>query len=79
MGRSLLPFEVLEIVERELKSKRFTVECSPVYLALIRDFIMDRVAQKQAQVRSDRGMFDALERHEDWDSDTDLSLGASGR
>lgn len=38
---------------------------------------MDNIAYRLARIRQARGMFDALEREEEWDEDTDLSLGAS--
>ena len=77
-GRGLVPFEITEIVNQQLSSKRFRSECTPAYLASIRDFIQTRVVRWQAEIRSSRGMFDALERDEEWDEYTDLSMGASG-
>lgn len=53
-------------------------ECTLSYVATIREFIIDHVAGKLAQLRKGRGMYDALEREEEWDEETDLSLGASG-
>jgi DNA-directed RNA polymerase III subunit RPC1 len=73
-----LPFEVLEIVDHELATKRFTSECTPAYLATIRSFIADHIVHKLAEARKSRGMFDALERAEEWDADTDLCMGADG-
>ncbi|KAJ6583193.1 hypothetical protein B0H10DRAFT_2097845 [Mycena sp. CBHHK59/15] len=77
LWRSLLPYEVLEIVDRELGTKKFTSECTAAYLATIRGFTTDRIAHRQAQVRSAWHMYEALERQDDWDEYTDLSLGAS--
>jgi DNA-directed RNA polymerase III subunit RPC1 len=76
--RSLLPFEILEIVEHELTTKRFTCECDAAYLMAIRSFITGHVVHRLAAMRRSRGMFDALERQAEWDADTDLSLSASG-
>ncbi|KII96076.1 hypothetical protein PLICRDRAFT_130272 [Plicaturopsis crispa FD-325 SS-3] len=76
-GRSLLPFEILEIVDSELATKKFLAECTAAYLATIRGFVTDRVAHRLGEVRKSRGMFDAIEREEEWDADTDLSMGAS--
>ncbi|PPQ79563.1 hypothetical protein CVT25_003445 [Psilocybe cyanescens] len=76
-GRGLLPFEVMEYVDRELATPRFVVETSPTYLGIVRKFIFDNVANKMAEIRRGRGMFDALEREDEWDEDTDLSMGAS--
>ena len=77
-ARGLLPYEVLEIVDRELSLPRFDTECTPAYISTIRSFLVDHVAHRLATVRKSRGMFDALERSDDWDEDTDLSMGATG-
>ncbi|OBZ66630.1 DNA-directed RNA polymerase III subunit rpc1 [Grifola frondosa] len=61
-SRGLLPFEILELVDRELSTRKFTSECTAAYLATIRGFPWH---------------FDALERDDEWDADTDLSMGAS--
>lgn len=68
----------MEYVDRELATPRFVVETSPTYLGIVRKFIFDNVANKMAEIRRGRGMFDALEREDEWDEDTDLSMGASG-
>lgn len=77
-GRSLLPFEVLEIVDRELATKKFTSECTAAYLATIRGFVTDNIAHAMADVRKSHGMFEAMEREDEWDAETDLTMGASG-
>ena len=77
-SRGLLPFEILEFVDRELSQRRFTSECTAAYLATIRGFVSEHIAQRLAQIRKSRGMFDALEREDEWDENTDLSMGASG-
>ena len=76
--RSLLPFEVMEVLNRELSSQKFMNECTPSYIDTIREFVTENVAGRMANMRQMRGMFDALEREEEWDAETDLSLGASG-
>ncbi|KAF9485367.1 beta and beta-prime subunits of DNA dependent RNA-polymerase [Pholiota conissans] len=76
-GRGLLPFEILEIVNHELATSRFKSECNPVYIDVIRKFLADKLATRMAEARKKQGMFDALERENEWDEDTDLSLGAS--
>lgn len=78
-SRGLLPFEILEVVDRELSRRKFTSECTGSYMATIRGFISEYVAHKLAHVRKAHGMFDALERDDEWDADTDLSMGASGK
>ncbi|KAJ6543970.1 hypothetical protein B0H19DRAFT_1169181 [Mycena capillaripes] len=76
-GRGLLPYEVVEIVDRELATQKFTSECTAAYLATIRGYTTERIAYRQAEVRSSWGMYEALEREDSWDEHTDLSLGAS--
>jgi DNA-directed RNA polymerase III subunit RPC1 len=77
-GRGLLPFEIVELVDRELQNPKFTSECTPAYLTTVREFVVLHVANHLASMRKSRGMFEALERSNEWDSDTDLSMGASG-
>ncbi|KAH9999782.1 beta and beta-prime subunits of DNA dependent RNA-polymerase [Russula vinacea] len=76
-ARGLLPYEVLEIVDRELSLPRFVTEFTPAYISTIRTFLHDHVAHRLAINRKSRGMFEALERSEEWDEDTDLSMGAT--
>jgi DNA-directed RNA polymerase III subunit RPC1 len=76
--RGLLPFEVLELVNREFESARFQNECTPAYLDTVRTFISKNIVHKMARERVCRGMFDALERGDEWDEDMDFSMGASG-
>ncbi|KAI1788935.1 beta and beta-prime subunits of DNA dependent RNA-polymerase [Ganoderma leucocontextum] len=75
--RGLLPFEVMEYVDRALATRKFTSECTAAYIATIRKFISENIAQKLGEVRKQHGMFEALEREDEWDADTDLSMGAS--
>ncbi|KAF8164924.1 hypothetical protein B0H34DRAFT_786681 [Crassisporium funariophilum] len=76
-GRGLLPFEVMELVDREFASHKFTSECPQDYLNSVREYVRENVANKMAEVRTHRGMFDALEREDEWDENVDLSMGAS--
>ncbi|KAF8075932.1 hypothetical protein FPV67DRAFT_389261 [Lyophyllum atratum] len=76
-GRGLLPFEVLEIADRQMSATKFVTECPAAYMATIRGFIMDRVVLRMVSARKNQGMFEALEREDEWDEDTDLSMGAS--
>ncbi|KAI0056684.1 beta and beta-prime subunits of DNA dependent RNA-polymerase [Artomyces pyxidatus] len=76
-ARSLLPYEILEIVDRELSLPKFTVECTAAYISTIRGFIREHVADRLGDARKSRGMFEALERDAEWDAETDLSMGAS--
>jgi len=78
-GRGLYPFEITEIVERELATPKFRNECMPQYIASVKDYIIKVLVEKIAATREEHGMFDATVRDSEWDEDTDLSLGASGR
>jgi DNA-directed RNA polymerase III subunit RPC1 len=68
----------MELVNREFGSARFQNECTPAYLDTIRTFISKNIVYKMAEERTRRGMFDALERGDEWDDNMDLSMGASG-
>ena len=76
-SRTLLPFEIIEILDKELNKPEFVSECTAAYLTLIRSFVMDNVVKVMADLRRAHKMFDALERQEEWDRFTDLSMGAS--
>jgi DNA-directed RNA polymerase III subunit RPC1 len=73
-----LPFEILELVDREFGTARFQNECTPAYLDTVRTFIFKNLVHKMAKERTSRGMFDALERGDEWDEAMDFSMGASG-
>ncbi|PWN51206.1 putative RPO31-DNA-directed RNA polymerase III, 160 kd subunit [Violaceomyces palustris] len=75
-GRGLMPYEITEIVERELSSPRFAKNCTPKYLQEVHDFLYENVIKRAADTREAFGMWPALERVDDWDEDTDLSMGA---
>lgn len=76
-GQGLAPYEIIEIIDKELSTRRFTSECTPSYLATLKQFTIEHIARHLAKVRQSRGMFDALEKSDEWDEDTDLSMGAS--
>ena len=65
-------------MDRELSHPRFATECTPAYISSIHTFLNDHVAHRLAIVRKSRGMFEALERSDEWDEYTDLSMGATG-
>ncbi|SHO79390.1 RNA polymerase III largest subunit C160 [Malassezia sympodialis ATCC 42132] len=75
-SRSLLPFEIIEIVRRVLSEDRFERVCTSKYIEEVRAFCYVELAQRVAAIREAYGMYPALERDGDWDMDTDLSLGA---
>ena len=65
-------------MKSELASPRFRNECTSAYIKSIEDFIQINVIDKVTTCRDQHGMFDAAEKSEEWDDDTDLSLGAPG-
>ncbi|PWY98687.1 putative RPO31-DNA-directed RNA polymerase III, 160 kd subunit [Testicularia cyperi] len=75
-GRGLYPFEIQEVVDRELNSPRFKNLCTDKYRDSIAEFLRENVVERAAKVREAFGMYPALEREEEWDEETDLSLGA---
>lgn len=66
-------------MDSELASLKFTSDCTPAYLDTIRSFVSEKVVAKIAGVRRVHGLFDALAREAEWDTETDFSLGASGK
>jgi DNA-directed RNA polymerase III subunit RPC1 len=76
--RGLLPYEITAITERELTSKKFAAVCSDQYISLIRKFVHDNLVKVLAAERKKHGIFEALQKEDEWDADTDLSMGASG-
>lgn len=68
----------MEKVDAELSSKKFISECAPAYVASVRAFLHDKVADRMQRLRKQHGMFEAAERQEEWDELTDLTMGASG-
>ncbi|TIA73384.1 hypothetical protein E3P92_01635 [Wallemia ichthyophaga] len=75
--RGMLPFEITEHVDKELRTKRWMKECTPHYLSTVRNFIFSSITKKLADLRDAHGMFDALTRSDEWDEETDLDMGAS--
>ena len=78
-GRGLLPFEITDLMNDELRSKKFVAVCSEQYISVLRKFIHERAVSALAEERRRHGMFDALEKDDEWDAETDLNMGASGK
>jgi DNA-directed RNA polymerase III subunit RPC1 len=76
--RALLPFEMVEIIDRELSSPRFVKTCTAAYRETVREYILSKIVSHVAKVRERHGMYDALEKNDEWDEETDLSMGADG-
>jgi DNA-directed RNA polymerase III subunit RPC1 len=70
---------VVEILDHELALKRFYRECTQAYRDAIKAFVVEHVARQLADVRRNHGMSDALVSHGEFDADTALSLGDSGK
>lgn len=77
--RGLLPYEIAELLQQELSSKRFVAECTPAYIEMLHDFIYINVIDVLVKQRREHHMYDAMERNMEWDETTDLSVGASGQ
>lgn len=73
----LLPYRINEITEEVLTSKDYVRACTEMYISQVRDFVHVYVAKRAADIREAHGLYGALEREDDWDEDTDLSMGAS--
>lgn len=71
-----MPYEIMEITDRELNSERFRADCTAAYIATVRGFVLDKVVRRAVKIREQHGMFGAEVRQEEWDEDTDLSMGA---
>jgi DNA-directed RNA polymerase III subunit RPC1 len=66
-------------MDKEFSKPEFVSECTPAYLTIIRDFVINNVVELMADLRKAHNMFDAMERQDEWDEFTDLSMGASGK
>jgi DNA-directed RNA polymerase III subunit RPC1 len=66
----------MEIVNTELTNSHFVDECTAAFLATISRF-MREVVTRVAKVRSIHGLFDAVEKDNEWDEHTDLTMGAT--
>lgn len=77
-GRSLFPFEISEMLDKELSTAKWTTECTEAYIKTIRTFVEKNIIDPLVKARTSRGMFDAFEKPDDWDEDMDLSMGADG-
>lgn len=73
----LLPFEISEIVQAELSSRKWTQLTTEKYREQVHTFLHEQVVKRAGEVREHFNMFPATERGGDWDEDTDLSLGAT--
>ncbi|KZO94824.1 beta and beta-prime subunits of DNA dependent RNA-polymerase [Calocera viscosa TUFC12733] len=74
-GRALLPFEIVDLTNEMLGSKKFRSECTQQYIDSLRSY-MQAIARELGTIRQDYRMYDAVHKEEDWDAQTDLSLGA---
>ncbi|KAG8885857.1 hypothetical protein FRB98_001570 [Tulasnella sp. 332] len=75
--RALMPYEIMEITDKELTSPKFKNECTAAYIATVRGFVLNNVARRAVKIRERHGMFGAEERQADWDENTDLTMMAA--
>ena len=68
----------MDIVNVELSSPRSVSECTAAFLATVNRF-MRGVVTRVAKVRSDHGLFDAVEKDTEWDEFTDLMMCATSK
>ncbi len=73
-GPRLYPYEIMEVVNRELSSDRFVNTCTQKYRDSVHDFLNENIYQKAIKVRKAFGMYPAEEREDHWDEETDLSI-----
>ena len=56
----MLPYEILDLVDKEFATTRYTEACSPQFLKEVREFINDRIVQPAAQFRQCYDLYSAL-------------------
>lgn len=69
----------MELTDKEFSSPKFISECSETYLSTVRKFVLETIATPMAEEREFYKMFGAREREDEWDEETDFSMGASGK
>lgn len=74
--RGLLPYEIAEKVESTLQSHKWTSLTTEKYREQVREFLTKEVIQRAAKIRDHFTLYPAMEREEDWDEETDLTMGA---
>lgn len=74
-GRSLLPWEVKDILNQALDSDDFKRNCEPEYLNSVEDFVLEKVVQPMIATREKYGLYAADEFEEETEG-MDLDLGA---
>jgi DNA-directed RNA polymerase III subunit RPC1 len=74
-GRSLLPWEVKDILNQALDSDDFKRNCEPEYLNSVEDFVLEKVVQPMVAIRQKFGLYPADEFEEETEG-MDLDIGA---
>jgi len=77
-GRSLLPFEIVELADSQLSNLKFGKDCDPAFKAMVRGFVLDSISRRVARFRELHGLYGAEERELDLDEHTDFNMGATG-
>lgn len=67
------------MVTTRLAEPRFTKACTTRFRDSVLNFITEHVAKPAATYRASYGMYPAIEMDGDWDEETDLSAGVSGK
>ena len=75
--RGLLPFEIVQILDAEVNSEKFVKTTSDSYRAAVREFVLEKAVKKMGDVRQFHGMFEALEKDDEWGDEMDFTMGAS--
>ncbi|KAK0536264.1 DNA-directed RNA polymerase III subunit C1 (rpo31) [Tilletia horrida] len=63
----IAPFEMEEILQAEMTSKRWQTDTNEAYIAETVKFVRENVIQPAANLRASMGLEPALEKPEDWD------------
>lgn len=74
-GRSLLPWEVKDILNKALDSVDYTRDCEPAYLNSVEDFVTEHVVKPMVRTRTKYGLYPADEYEEETEG-IDLDIGA---
>jgi len=74
--RGLLPFEIEEVTAKRLQQEEIKGTTTGKYRDQVKEFILEHVVKKAANIRDAFGMYPAEVREDEFDEDTDLNMGA---
>ncbi|GAA94203.1 uncharacterized protein L969DRAFT_86320 [Mixia osmundae IAM 14324] len=72
-SKPLMPYAILELTDRLLATDRFDMTRHSDFPAQIKAFVVKHIVAPAARFRRAYGMIEALEKHEEWDDETDLT------